>query len=295
MKSLAASSIGEYERAVVALNQYYRTLELGIAACLRHSPPAASPFATPRTSPRLSTIGAVIFGSDQGLVGRFNEELVEFAFRSVAALPATSLDETPGTASRIWAVGERLHALLADAPATQVISLPVPASVHAITLLVGQLLLELEAASERGIAEVYLFHNQPQIAAAYTPVGKRLLPLDQLWQSAFARLSWPTRNLPEVLGEPNQALQALIREYLFVLLFQACAESLASENASRLSAMQRAEKNVDAIVDELEARFHRLRQEAIDEELFDVISGYSARSETTGPRAQPPGERAKPT
>jgi len=53
-------------------------------------------------------------------------------------------------------------------------------------------------------------------------------------------------------GTP-QALQAFIREYLFVLLFQACAESLASENASRLAAMQRAEKNIENILEELSA------------------------------------------
>ena len=67
-----------------------------------------------------------------------------------------------------------------------------------------------------------------------------------------------------------------IREYLFVLLFQACAESLACENASRLAAMQRAEKNIDGILEELNLKLHRIRQESIDEELFDVISGYEA-------------------
>jgi len=71
-------------------------------------------------------------------------------------------------------------------------------------------------------------------------------------------------------------LQALIREYLFVLLFQACAESLASENASRLAAMQRAEKNIKEILEDLNRTFHRIRQEAIDEELFDVVAGFEA-------------------
>jgi F-type H+-transporting ATPase subunit gamma len=61
-----------------------------------------------------------------------------------------------------------------------------------------------------------------------------------------------------------------------VLLFQACAESLASENASRLAAMQRAEKNIGEILEQLNRTFHRIRQESIDEELFDVISGYEA-------------------
>jgi F-type H+-transporting ATPase subunit gamma len=73
-------------------------------------------------------------------------------------------------------------------------------------------------------------------------------------------------------------LGALIREYLFVSLFRACAESLASENASRLAAMQRADKNIDELLEDLQKTFHRLRQSGIDEELFDVISGFEALS-----------------
>jgi F-type H+-transporting ATPase subunit gamma len=59
-------------------------------------------------------------------------------------------------------------------------------------------------------------------------------------------------------------------------LFKACAESLASENASRLAAMQRAEKNIDELLDDLSHKFHSLRQSSIDEELFDVVSGFEA-------------------
>jgi F-type H+-transporting ATPase subunit gamma len=73
-------------------------------------------------------------------------------------------------------------------------------------------------------------------------------------------------------------LRTLIREYLFVSLFRACAESLASENASRLSAMQRAEKNIDELLESLNRKFHQLRQSSIDEELFDVVSGFEALS-----------------
>ena len=92
----------------------------------------------------------------------------------------------------------------------------------------------------------------------------------------LAHLPWPTKNLPEVIGDRERTLQALVREYLFVSLFKACAESLAAENASRLAAMQRAEKNIDDLVGDLNQTFRRLRQTSIDEELFDVISGYES-------------------
>jgi F-type H+-transporting ATPase subunit gamma len=109
-------------------------------------------------------------------------------------------------------------------------------------------------------------------------VSQRLLPLDQAWVSRLAQLPWPTKNLPEVIGEREATLSAFLGEYLFVSLFKACAESLAAENGSRLAAMQRAEKNIEDRLEELNQTFHRLRQSSIDEELFDVVSGYESLS-----------------
>jgi F-type H+-transporting ATPase subunit gamma len=83
---------------------------------------------------------------------------------------------------------------------------------------------------------------------------------------------------PQVLGSTTAAAQALGRN-LFVSIFRACAESLASENTSRLAAMERAERNIDQLRDELQRTFYRLRQDKIDEELFDVIAGVEAVTE----------------
>ena len=112
----------------------------------------------------------------------------------------------------------------------------------------------------------------------YEPIHQQLLPLDEGWQHQLAKTPWPTHRLPEVMGSRTTTLRTLIREYLFVSLFRACAESLASENASRLSAMQRADKNIDELLEHLNSKFHRLRQSSIDEELFDVVSGFEALS-----------------
>jgi enoyl-[acyl-carrier-protein] reductase (NADH) len=68
----------------------------------------------------------------------------------------------------------------------------------------------------------------------------------------FGQVRWPTGNLPEVMGGGTATLHALIREYLFISLFRACAESLASENASRLAAMERADKNINDLLEQLQ-------------------------------------------
>jgi F-type H+-transporting ATPase subunit gamma len=174
-----------------------------------------------------------------------------------------------------------MQSRLADTGLQPVAGFTLPNSINAITPLVGQILIELEAQHEQGLIEqVYLFHNRPGTGSIYTPASQQLLPLDETWQHKLAGISWPAQRLPEVMHSRERTLRALVREYLFVTLFRACAESLASENASRLAAMQRADKNIDQLLDDLNRTFHRLRQSGIDEELFDVISGYEALNES---------------
>jgi F-type H+-transporting ATPase subunit gamma len=265
MKALAASTIGQYERSVLALAEYYRSVEMGLSLCLRESGPEALSVArTGEADTR--TINAVVFGSDQGLVGQFNEVVADYALKSLADLPGKP---------QVWAVGERVHARLADAATPLMGLFAVPISVRAIAPLVGQMLIEIEAQDSKGDGtELRLFYNRPTSDTAYAPFSQRLLPLDESWRRELVERPWPTKFLPEIIGDSIASLRALVREFLFVSLFQACAQSLASENASRLAAMQRADKNIDEMLEELRSKFHRLRQSGIDEELFDVIAGF---------------------
>ena len=269
MKALAASSIGQYEKSMRALADYSRTVELGLSACFRESKSQVLNV-EPKRETNAVVIGAVVFGSDQGLVGQFNDVVADDAIKTLAALPGKP---------QVWAVGERIHSRLADAGLPLMKLFALPNSVRAITPLVGQILeASVTRSNQAEVTELHLFYNSPTSGAVYAPVSQRLLPLDVNWCRKLAELPWPTRNLPEVMGSGTATLRALIHEYLFISLFRACAASLASENASRLAAMQRAEKNIDELLEHLQSTFHRLRQSGIDEELFDVISGFEALS-----------------
>jgi F-type H+-transporting ATPase subunit gamma len=266
MKALAASNIGQYEQSVRALADYYRSVELGLSICFRRT--ATTVIAQSTAGPDAGPVGAVVFGSDQGLVGRFNDVVADYALQALAGLPGKP---------RVWAVGERVHGRLTDAGLAIAGLHAVPNSVQTIAPLVGRILVESEAhPGQDTMRAFHLFYNRPTSGAIYEPVQQRLLPLDEVWRSELAGLPWPTGNLPEVMGEETSALRALIREYLFVSLFRACAESLASENASRLAAMQRADRNIDELLEDLGGTFHRIRQSGIDAELFDVVSGFDA-------------------
>jgi F-type H+-transporting ATPase subunit gamma len=264
MKALAASNIGQYEKSVRALGDYNRTVELGLGVCFRKGHSVVKRGAAAETG----GIGAIIFGSDQGLVGQFNDTVVDFALTTLSSLERKA---------QVWAVGDRVHARLLDSGLSLMGSFDLPSSVKAIAGLISQIQLQSEALVAKGkYSRVYVFHNQPRAGALYEPVGQRLLPLDAAWQAGLIKIPWPSKTQPEILGDDAKALRALIREYLFISLFRACAESLASENRCRLAAMERAEKNIKDLLENLHTNSHRLRQGRIDEELFDVIAGFEA-------------------
>lgn len=286
MRALAASNIGHYEKAVAALIGYDRTIALGLGVCLRaqiwqggqggqsrrvKQLDLAQTF-TGRPMPRSSpgrVDGVIVFGSDQGLVGPFNDTISEHALSTLPGLQQAA----------VWAVGERVAARLAEAGVKVIQSYPVATSIEAIDALVGRLQVDVEThPSQREGSPLRIFHNRPLPAALYQPTDRRLLPLDQTWIQRMTATPWPASSLPEVVGDPVATLRALVREYLFVSLYRACAESLASENASRLAAMQRADKSIDDLLGALHGSFARRRQGVIDAELFDVTSGYEALS-----------------
>jgi F-type H+-transporting ATPase subunit gamma len=266
MKAMAAGNISQYEMATTSLNDYYQNVELGMIAYLMQKKKQA--VKEEIKSKEEKSICAIVFGSDQGLVGQFNNLVADFTIQSLHKLDGKK---------EIWSVGERVQERLSDSEFKVTKLFSVPTSVSAITSLVGQLLINIEEAKEKEkINEFYIFYNRPKIAAGYEPGSQRLLPLDNNWKHDLDERKWPTKKLPEVVGSLESTLAALIREYLFVSIYKASAESLASENASRLEAMQRAEKNINELLDEMNNKYHRLRQSSIDEELFDVVSGFEA-------------------
>ena len=265
MKAVAASSIGQYENSVRALSDYFRAVELGLISCLQGTGQAI-PFAEEKK--RSTSTDAVVFGSDQGLVGRFNDVVSDFALETLLKLPGEF---------RVWAVGERVHGRLIDSGLPVLALFELPASVQGIVPLIGEILMESEKlrSREEG-SELYLFYNRPKSAAVYSPIAQRLLPLDHEWLRNLNLTSWPAGRYSQVFGGRAAALRALVNEYLFVSLFRACAESLASENASRLAAMQRADQNIDELLKGLSGTFHRMRKDSIDEELFEVIASFDS-------------------
>jgi F-type H+-transporting ATPase subunit gamma len=265
MKALAAVNIRQYERAVESLAEYNRTVEMGLRIALRGRSRVSA-----RPAPR-DVLGAIIFGSDQGMCGQLNDQIVSYGLEIMGDIGVKEENRA------IMAVGERVAGRLEDAgqPVEEYFS--VPNSVVGITPMVQEIVLKIEAwGRERGIHHIYLFYSKHLSGASFRPHSVHLLPVDQEWLSDLERQAWPSRGLSTFTMDWERLFSALIRQYLFVSLFRGFAESLASENASRLASMQGAERNIEEWLAELNTRFHQQRQMSITEELLDIVAGFEA-------------------
>ena len=252
MKALAASSIGQYEKSVRALAAYYRTVELGLGACFRENEPATA--MVERKAPtHAGTISAIVFGSDQGLVGQFNDVVVDYAIKTLAALLGKC---------HVWAVGERVHARLADAGLPQVGLFTVPNSVQAITPLVGQILIETEAHRDKDEnAPLWVFHNRPLSGALYEPVSQQLLPLDAQWQTTSGQNTLADHQLARGHGRRQCNLARTYPRISFHLALPGLRRIPGQREREPSFAMERADKNINDLLEQLQGSFHQLRPE----------------------------------
>lgn len=270
MKTLAAVSIRQYEAAVQALVDYDHTIERAFQILMRHRPLSSRPqeSVSPRTS---QATGVVVFGSDQGMCGQFNDQIARHALASMS---------TPTAGNERWhvlAIGSRVRGVLEDADQSVDATFSVPVSASDITRLLQELLPRIQTwQAERHIDKLYVVYNQRTSAATCRPHGLELLPISEDRLATWRETPWRSRSLPTFTMSWEDLLSKSVRQYLFVSLFRACAESLASENASRIASMQLAEKNIEERLEELTTQFSQLRQTAITEELLDVVTGFEA-------------------
>jgi F-type H+-transporting ATPase subunit gamma len=273
MKALSAASIRQYEQSVTALTGYYRTVERGLHVVLKDM---ASPTVTSRRADVPYRLAAIIFGSDHGLCGRFNEEITGHALDRMNSTPADPKNRL------LLAIGARVAASLEHAGQSVEEDFLVPGSAEQITATVQQILLKVdEWRTQAGVHYVYLFYNRHAGDKSYHPTGIELLPINLRRFHRLQEARWPSRSLPTFTMERETLLRQLLYQYLFVSIFRACAESQASEHASRLAAMQAAERNLDERFEEVTMAFRRARQSVITSELLDVVAGFEAIT-TTG-------------
>jgi len=272
MKSVASSQIREYDQAVSSIEEYGRTVAAGLQVVMQQQPRRLAD-----STGHGNRFGAIVLGSDQGLCGNFNERIAEFAIAKLEELQVAPRSRS------ILVVGERPTNYLEDAGHRIEGRLPFVGDHGAITKVILRVLEWVEEWDlRRRLEHIALFYNRPAEGATFQPEMQMLLPIDAAWLHSLATRPWPGRSIPTFSLDRDRLFAGLIRQHIFFTIYRAFIESLASENTSRLRAMQAAQKNIDERLDNLHAMHNRLRQTSITGELLDITTGYQAVTAETG-------------
>ena len=259
LKLLSAASLHQFERAAAGLGESVEILERGLSVVLKGRRIPRAP------GPGQGLVAGVVLGSDHGLCGSYHESLASFA-RDSGPVPVP-----------LMAVGSRLASALAEAGVQVDVERPGISVLSALAPGIQDLLLRLEEWRQAGLLEsLVVLHQRPAPGGGSHPVRLQLLPTDPDWLESLAERPWPGPTLPWCPQEPDLLLPRLLRQHLYLALYRAQAEALASENAARFAAMQAAERNLAERREELTREYHRLRQGQVTEGLLEVVAGFEA-------------------
>lgn len=271
MKSLSTASILQYDDAARALSEYTKNIDMSLY-CLIKSGAVSRPF-QPKIPPERQSAVAVVIGSDNGLVGKFNRDVVRGAQDYFKRLGI------PSDGVSYIAIGRRVSAVL-ERYAKDLLKdhYAVSNSVKSIPLIASSVLSAVEAAARAvGADRIMLFYNEKKTRSSPVSVASvALFPFERERFDALSRLKWESRGLPFMTIKKTVVASALIREDIMMRLMAGVTRSLQAEHHVRLENMQAAEKNIDENLEKMNLEFQQMRQEAITSELLDVISGAEA-------------------
>jgi F-type H+-transporting ATPase subunit gamma len=139
--------------------------------------------------------------------------------------------------------------------------------------LIGAVKLQLDAYAAGEVDAVYMAYTRFINTMKQEPVIEQLLPLtpDKLAEDTRA-FSWDYIYEPD----PQAVLDELLVRYVEMMVYQAVAENMASEQSARMVAMKAASDNAKKVIDELQLSYNKARQAAITKELSEIVGGAAA-------------------
>jgi len=259
LRAIAAGRIQGAQRALAAARRYREVIELALANFEELE------FLTARRRSPL----VVVFTSEQPLCGAFNHEVLAFAERRWHELQAQGQ-------AVLAVVGRRGVRQLASRGLMPDISEPAMTSLPGLRDLVKRLSQMVDQRYGAGeIGEVRLIYNRYESVSEQIPTEDLVLPLDfaRIRQTA-ADASVPER-FHHYLSQPT-LVTGLVSESVFINLYQAAVDSYASEQASRLVAMDGATRNTERMLQQLWDQEQRERQGQITRQVLEQIAARFA-------------------
>ena len=267
MKALSGANIKKYEKIVKVLYAYRSNIELALQALMMYNDVNINELDFVKNSKDKKEKNlAIIFGSNQGLCGRFNDKIMNFVVDDIK-----SSDKT-----KIIIVGERLNMLMSNTKLNIEKSIPVPNSIDNISSTIFDILEVIEKEIENKTSDkVFLYYTANDDTMNGTLTKTRLIPVDKKILENAQKKVWPTNNIPYWQINSKTLIVDLLKQYIFVGLNNALINSIASEQKNRLITLQNAENNINDLIRTKNLEYNQKRQGTITSELLDVVTGYA--------------------
>jgi F-type H+-transporting ATPase subunit gamma len=269
MKMVAAAKLRRAQLAAEAARPYAERMEAVVASVV-------SKVAIGPQSPKLlagtgkdDSHLLILCTSDRGLAGGFNSNIIRAARRKADSLIAE------GKTVYFYLVGRKGRAVIARLYPKQIIHQHDTSAIKQVSFAdAAEIAADIvDRYTTDGIDVVHLFYARFRSALVQEPVGPQIIPVPPVDASAAA-----PESLAMVEYEPDQdeILAALLPRNIAVQIFRALLENAASEQGSRMTAMDNATRNAGDMINRLTIQYNRTRQAAITKELIEIISGAEA-------------------
>ena len=270
MKMVAAAKLRRAQQAAEAARPYSERMEAVMASLAGKVAPG------PQSSKLLAGTGAdnchllVVCTSDRGLAGAFNANIVRAARRKAEALQAE------GNSVYFYLVGRKGRAALGRLYPKQIVHQYDTSEIRQVGFADAQAIANdiIDRYVTDGIDVVHLFYARFRSALVQEPVGRQTIPIPPMEHPDAAREGVPAA--VEYEPDEEEILAELLPRNLAVQVFRALLENAASEQGSRMTAMDNATRNAGDMINRLTIQYNRTRQAAITKELIEIISGAEA-------------------
>lgn len=269
MRTLATVNIRRANQAAASSREYLRTVHIALYVALRGYRGGGRDRSLEKGVPTL-----LVLSSNQGLCGSFNERVATHAL-NVGEVLARDLGADFAAMPNVC-VGYRGADRLTSAGANVVAFFDAPSSVEAVGPLVRGIYQAVSDHLQPG-RRLIAIYNRPTSAGGIAESVVQLLPFEPARWRTLPDGEPPFATIPITpRGSGVAVLFELVRELLYIDLYRILVESFAAENAARLFSMQGATENIETLLADLNAAYREARQDAITNELMDILAGMLA-------------------
>jgi len=211
----------------------------------------------------------IVCTSDRGLAGGFNSNIVRAARRKAESLTAE------GKTVYFYLVGRKGRAVIQRLYPKQIIHQHDTGAIKQVSFADAQAIATdvIDRYLTDGIDVVHLFYARFQSALVQEPVGQQIIPVPPV---EAGETTGGSNAAVEYEPDQDEILTALLPRNVAVQIFRALLENAASEQGSRMTAMENATRNAGDMINRLTIEYNRTRQAAITKELIEIISGAEA-------------------